>query len=259
MKQSGSFARTLMPKRFDNGLRISVNDCEQRCGALIGYASSGFPVLDRIETKSINPGERRLGDTELRRDALDVERVKWSKKTVKVKDLKPYERNPRRITEDAYGRLKKSLSENGYNQRIIATKDLRIIGGHQRIRALRELGLKEIAVLVPDKALSDDQFRRLLVEDISKSSVATLWPKFAPKTEKLVLTEPTLLPSVPPLRGVFRGPALRTSSSSACRYVRASPSDQTATPASPAAAKTNVCDGTHAIRATASRASFRSF
>jgi hypothetical protein len=91
--------------------------------------------------------------------------LKWTEKTVKVKDLKPYERNPRRISEEAYGRLKKSLADNGYHQRIIATKDLKVIGGHQRIRALRELGLKDIAVLVPDKALSDDQFRRLLIQD----------------------------------------------------------------------------------------------
>jgi ParB-like chromosome segregation protein Spo0J len=91
--------------------------------------------------------------------------IKWTEKTVKVKDLKPYERNPRRISEDAYARLKKSLQDNGYHQRILATKDLRIVGGHQRIRALKELGLKEIAVLVPDKNLTDEEFRRLLVQD----------------------------------------------------------------------------------------------
>lgn len=59
--------------------------------------------------------------------------IKWSEKTVKVSDLKPFERNPRRISQDAFNRLKKGLAENGYHQRIIATKDLRIVGGHQRI------------------------------------------------------------------------------------------------------------------------------
>jgi site-specific DNA-methyltransferase (adenine-specific) len=91
--------------------------------------------------------------------------IKWSEKTVKVSDLKPFERNPRRISQDAFNRLKKSLAENGYHQRIIATKDLRIVGGHQRIKALKELGLKQIAVLVPDKELSAEQFRRLLIQD----------------------------------------------------------------------------------------------
>jgi ParB-like chromosome segregation protein Spo0J len=91
--------------------------------------------------------------------------IKWTEKLVKVKDLKPFERNPRKISEQDFERPKKSLSENGYHQRIIATIDLRIIGGHQRIRALKELGLLEIQVLVPNKILSDDQFKRLLIQD----------------------------------------------------------------------------------------------
>jgi ParB-like chromosome segregation protein Spo0J len=70
--------------------------------------------------------------------------IKWTEKSVKVSALKPFERNPRRISQEAFNRLKKSLSENGYHQRIIVTKDLRVIGGHQRIKALKEIGLKEV-------------------------------------------------------------------------------------------------------------------
>lgn len=91
--------------------------------------------------------------------------IKWTEKTVKVKDLKPFERNPRRITEKDYERLKKSLTENGYHQRVLVTKDLRVLGGHQRIRALKELGIKEVAVLVPNKELSSEEFKRLLIQD----------------------------------------------------------------------------------------------
>jgi ParB-like chromosome segregation protein Spo0J len=70
---------------------------------------------------------------------------------IKVLVLKAFERNPRRISEDAFNQLKKSFSETGYHQRIIATEDLRVIGGHQRIKALKELSLKQVPVLVPDK------------------------------------------------------------------------------------------------------------
>jgi hypothetical protein len=84
---------------------------------------------------------------------------------VNVSALNPFVRNPRRIRENAYKRLQKSLSESGYHQRIIATKDLRVIGGHQRIKALKELGLKQVPVLVPDVNLSEDQFRRLFIQD----------------------------------------------------------------------------------------------
>jgi hypothetical protein len=55
------------------------------------------------------------------------------RKNIKVSVLKPFERNPRRISEDAFNQLKKSFSESFYHQRIIATEDLRVIGGHQRI------------------------------------------------------------------------------------------------------------------------------
>lgn len=91
--------------------------------------------------------------------------IKWTEKTVKVSALRPFERNPRKISETDFERLKKSLQENGYHQRIIATIDLRVIGGHQRIRALKELGYREVQVLVPDKTLSDAQFRKLLIQD----------------------------------------------------------------------------------------------
>ena len=91
--------------------------------------------------------------------------IKWTEKTVKVSALKPFERNPRKISEADYDRLKRSLTENGYHQRVLAMKDLRVVGGHQRIRVLKDLGIKEIAVLVPDKELKDDQFRRILIQD----------------------------------------------------------------------------------------------
>lgn len=91
--------------------------------------------------------------------------IKWTEKSVKVSTEKPFERNPRKISESDYGRLKESLTENGFHRRVLATKDLRVVGGHQRIRVLKDLGIKEIAVLVPDKELSEDQFRRILIQD----------------------------------------------------------------------------------------------
>ena len=42
--------------------------------------------------------------------------ITWQEKTVAVSDLRPYERNPRRITESAYKRLKASLAEYRYHK-----------------------------------------------------------------------------------------------------------------------------------------------
>ena len=91
--------------------------------------------------------------------------ITWQEKTVPITDLKPYERNPRKISKVAFEKLKSSIAENGYHQRIIVQPDLRVIGGHQRIRALQELGIRQITVLVPDHELSENEFRRILVQD----------------------------------------------------------------------------------------------
>lgn len=91
--------------------------------------------------------------------------IRWTEKTVSVAELRPYERNPRIISDAAYERLKASLKENGYHQRIIAQPDLRVIGGHQRFRALKELGIDEVQVLVPSEELTEAQFRRILIQD----------------------------------------------------------------------------------------------
>lgn len=91
--------------------------------------------------------------------------LKWTEKTVAVNSLKPYERNPRHATKEAYQRLKASIEELGFHQRIIYQPDLGVIGGHLRIKALKELGFKEVQVLVPSEKLTEEQFRRLLIQD----------------------------------------------------------------------------------------------
>lgn len=91
--------------------------------------------------------------------------INWAEKTIPLTDLKPYERNPRFISKQAFEKLKESLRINGYHQRIIVQPDMRVIGGHQRIRALQELGVHEIIVLVPDRELTVDEFRRILIQD----------------------------------------------------------------------------------------------
>lgn len=89
----------------------------------------------------------------------------WLEKSVALNELKPFERNPRRITDVQYGKLLASLTKHGYHSRIKCTKDYRVIGGHQRIKALKELGYEVVQVLVPDFDLPDDDFRQLILTD----------------------------------------------------------------------------------------------
>ncbi len=94
-----------------------------------------------------------------------VEIIEWVEQTVSVDSLTPYERNPRKISKDAFSRLVENIKKNGYHQRILATPDFRVIGGHQRIKALEAIGMATVKVLTPDRAVSDAQFRELLIKD----------------------------------------------------------------------------------------------
>ena len=91
----------------------------------------------------------------------------WPEKTVKVADLRPLEKNPRKISAVEYKKLVERIREEGLHNRIRATADLRIIGGHQRIKALKELGYDTIPVLVPPAGmeLTDEEFREQVVRD----------------------------------------------------------------------------------------------
>lgn len=86
---------------------------------------------------------------------------------VSIDDLKPFERNPRKISEANYKKLVASIRKYGLHNRIKATSDFRIIGGHQRIKALRELGYSLIPILTPPDGVSVDEaaLSELLITD----------------------------------------------------------------------------------------------
>lgn len=70
---------------------------------------------------------------------------------MQVADLVAADYNPRKIKDEEFIRLKKSIQEFGYVEPIIYNKQTgRIVGGHQRHRALKELGYDEIEVVEVD-------------------------------------------------------------------------------------------------------------
>lgn len=94
-----------------------------------------------------------------------MESITWVEKEIFVKDLKRYEKNPRRISEKQFKKLEKSFEEDGYHQRIICDYDLKIIGGHQRYEILLRKNIEKVKVLVPNKKLSSEQFKKINVRD----------------------------------------------------------------------------------------------
>lgn len=79
-------------------------------------------------------------------------------KTMKLSDLKGWERNPRRISDKAMEGLKASLERWGVVQPIVWNKQTgRIVGGHQRVVALKKLGKKTAQVLIVDLPESEEK------------------------------------------------------------------------------------------------------
>ena len=82
----------------------------------------------------------------------------------KINDLIPYENNPRQMTEKQNEDLKKSLEKFNLVEIPAIDTDNKIISGHQRLRILQQLGRgdEEIDVRVPDRKLTDEEFKELL-------------------------------------------------------------------------------------------------
>ena len=75
--------------------------------------------------------------------------MKW--KSILVGDLKPAEYNPRKklkAGDKEYEKIKNSILEFGYVEPIIVNYDMTVIGGHQRLTVLKDLGYKEVQCVV---------------------------------------------------------------------------------------------------------------
>ena len=87
--------------------------------------------------------------------------MKWHTEKRKLKDLHPFESNPRQLSEKQYNELKKSLEKFNLAEIPAINTDNKICAGHQRLKILHELYGKdyEIDVRVPDRKLTDKEFK----------------------------------------------------------------------------------------------------
>ena len=67
-----------------------------------------------------------------------------------INSIKPYENNPRKLSEKAIEKVAMSLKEYGFRQPIVVDKDRIIVAGHTRFRASKKLGLKQVPVSIID-------------------------------------------------------------------------------------------------------------
>lgn len=93
--------------------------------------------------------------------------MKTTIKKMKLADLIPTENNPRQIKKDDFERLKKSLATfpQMLNIReIVVDENNRILGGHQRVKALLANGETEVNVKVVE-GLSEEEKREFVIRD----------------------------------------------------------------------------------------------
>ena len=91
--------------------------------------------------------------------------------TMKLKDIRPYEKNPRK-NDDAVEAVANSIKEFGMKQPIVVDKNGVIIVGHTRYKALKKLGIKETDVVVADD-LTEEQVKAYRIADNSTNDLAT--------------------------------------------------------------------------------------
>lgn len=89
-----------------------------------------------------------------------------------IDELIPYENNPR-LNDEAVEYVKNSIKEFGFKVPIVIDKDNVIIAGHTRIKASKELGIKDIPCIIADD-LTEEQVKAFRLVD-NKVSEKSMW------------------------------------------------------------------------------------
>jgi hypothetical protein len=87
----------------------------------------------------------------------------WDKGLYQIRDLKPQEKNPRRISKEMKEQLKNSILKFGVPDSIIINHDLTIIGGHQRYYTLKAMGEKMVMCMRAVEPLTPQEVDELTI------------------------------------------------------------------------------------------------
>lgn len=102
----------------------------------------------------------------------------------KVKELIPYEKNPRK-NDEAVKYVKASIEQFGFKVPIVIDANNIIVAGHTRLKAAKELGMKEVPCIVADD-LTEEQIKAFRLAD-NKTAEAAEWDFELLNTELLDL------------------------------------------------------------------------
>lgn len=76
------------------------------------------------------------------------------------KDLKP--------NDPEYQKIKKSILEFGFVSPLVVNKDMTVIGGHQRLKVLQELGFESVECIIVDLDKTKEKALNIALNKISR-------------------------------------------------------------------------------------------
>lgn len=88
-----------------------------------------------------------------------------------IESILPYEKNPR-VNDEAVPTVMESIKEFGFKIPIVLTTDNVIVAGHTRIKAAKQLGMKEVPCVIADD-LSEEQIKAFRLADNKSAEIAT--------------------------------------------------------------------------------------
>lgn len=80
--------------------------------------------------------------------------ISWRLHRLQLDKLIPHPKNPRRLTKEQHAQLTVSLSKYGAIEKPVVNFDGTLIGGHQRVKILKELHHVTVECWVPDRLLT---------------------------------------------------------------------------------------------------------
>lgn len=84
-------------------------------------------------------------------------------KQIKITDIKPAKYNPRKMDDKSFEALVAAIRDYGQRENLIVNKNMTLISGHQRLRAMQRLGYKTAAADVVDLTSQDEKKLNLIM------------------------------------------------------------------------------------------------
>jgi DNA modification methylase len=87
--------------------------------------------------------------------------INWRYETRLLSEIKPWVKNPRRITKVGLDDLTRSITKFGLPEPIVLNTDNTIIGGHARYLTLKKEGITEAFCAIPERILAPEELEEL--------------------------------------------------------------------------------------------------